>query len=211
VSAKAPPPTRRGIETRAALLAAARAVFERDGFLAARIADITATADVASGTFYTYFEDKHEIFAAVLGEAEEEMLHPDLGEVPRDDPRATIEAANRAYLLSYRKNAKLMAAINQVATIDARQRELTRKRSEAFIKRNAASIRRLQKEGLADPEIDPHLASRALSGMVSRMAYDTFVLGQRASLEALVATLTALWANALKIEPRGPAATSRRR
>jgi AcrR family transcriptional regulator len=38
--------------------------------------DIAAEANAAAGSFYTYFTNKEEIFAAVLEEVHEEMLHP---------------------------------------------------------------------------------------------------------------------------------------
>ena len=47
-------------------MGAARRVFERDGFLDARITDITAEAGVAAGPFYTYFTGKEDAFAAVI-------------------------------------------------------------------------------------------------------------------------------------------------
>src|SRR5919108_2822994 len=100
-STREPPRTARGARTRAALVKAARTVFERDGYLNARLTDITAEADVATGSFYTYFTNKEEIFAAVLAEAQEEMLHPHVRAMTdSDDPVALIEAANRAYLLA---------------------------------------------------------------------------------------------------------------
>jgi hypothetical protein len=40
---------------------AAQTVFERDGLLDARIADITATAGTATGSFDTYFNGKQEV------------------------------------------------------------------------------------------------------------------------------------------------------
>ena len=64
-------------------------MFERDGFLDARITDIAATAGVATGSFYTYFTSKEDVFAAVIEEVNEEMLHPRLREfADRDDPVA---------------------------------------------------------------------------------------------------------------------------
>ena len=69
-------------------------MFERDGFLDARITDITAEAGVAAGSFYTYFTSKEDAFAAVMEEVNEEMLHPRLEQIAdRDDPVAVIEAA----------------------------------------------------------------------------------------------------------------------
>jgi AcrR family transcriptional regulator len=204
-----PPRTARGARTRAALIAAARTVFERDGYLNARLTDITAEARCSTGSFYTYFTNKQEVFAAVLEEAQEEMLHPHVREVlDTEDPVAVIEAANRAYLESYERNAALMRLLEQVATIDDDVREFRRRRADLFAQRNARSIRDLQARGLADPTLDPVVASRALSSMVSRTAYAAYVLGDDVDRDLLVATLTRLWANALRLEQ--PAASARK-
>lgn len=200
-----PPRTARGARTRAALVTAARTIFERDGYLNARLTDITAEASCSTGSFYTYFDNKEEIFAAVLDEAQEEMLHPHVREVTdSEDPVAVIEASNRAYLTAYERNAKLMRLLDQVATIDDNFRELRRRRGKLFAQRNARSIRDLQARGLADPDLDPVLAARALSSMVGRMAHSVYILGDHVDREELVATLTRLWANALRLEIRPP-------
>ncbi|MBW9204711.1 TetR/AcrR family transcriptional regulator [Mumia sp. zg.B53] len=198
-----PPRTARGARTRAALVAAARRVFERDGYLEARLADITTEAGTAAGSFYTYFTGKEEIFAAVLEEVKEEMLHPDLRDVSRtEDPVAVIAAANRAYLESYQRNAQLMRLLEQVSTIDDRFADVRRQRARAFTARNARSVRALQERGLADPELDADLAAAALSSMVSRTAYNAFVVGAERDVERLAHTLTRLWVNALGIPER---------
>src|SRR6516162_10570828 len=102
---------------RQALLAAARRVFERDGFVTARITHIADEAGLAHGSFYSHFRSKEDALAAVLGEVGEEMLHPgpslagtpasqgDLrGQGGEADPVAVIHAANVAYLEAYRRN-----------------------------------------------------------------------------------------------------------
>src|SRR5690349_18977815 len=97
------PVTRRGMRTRQSLIDAARVVFERDGYLDARLTDITAQAKCSTGSFYTYFTGKEEIFAAVLEAAKNEMLHPGMERVQEGtDPAVIIEASNRAYLEAYR-------------------------------------------------------------------------------------------------------------
>lgn len=175
-------------------------MFERDGYLNARITDITQTAKVASGTFYTYFASKDEIFEAVIESLEEDMLHMHVRDrVGSEDPAALICAANEAYLAAYQRNARLMVVFEQVAQIDDHFRDLRRKRSDAFLKRNARAIEDLQRRGLADPTIDPLVAAEALSWMVSRMAYSVFGLGRPVAFDVLVATLNRLWLNALRI------------
>ena len=199
------PRSKRGERTRATLVAAARTVFERDGFLDARITDITKEAGVASGTFYTYFESKEEAFKAVVEEVSEDMLHPRLRErLGDEDPLALIDAANREYLLAYKRNARLMALFEQVAQIDDEFRELRRRRGAAFVRRNAKMIRRLQESGRADPDLDPLIAAHALSGMVGRIAYSVYNLGERIPFERLVTTLNQLWVNALKLDQTAP-------
>lgn len=201
-----PPATERGARTRAALVAAARTVFERDGYLDAHLGAITRAANCSTGTFYTYFRGKEEIFAAVLTDVQEDMLHPGMDHVPDDgDPYAVLAASNRAYLEAYRRNAKLMALLEQVANVDPVFRELRRRRSEAFVHRNARGIADLQHRGIADPTLDPMLASQALSSMVSRVAYVVFTDQDAApaDLDHVVETLTKLWANALRF-PSAP-------
>jgi AcrR family transcriptional regulator len=201
------PATVRGARTRAALIAAARKVFERDGYVDCKLTDITKAAKCATGSFYTYFANKAEILAAVLDEAQRDMMHPGMGRVADDDdPYAVLEASNRAYLEAYRRNAKLMGLLEQVAQVDPEFRRFRRLRADAFIQRNARGIADLQARGIADPEVDPLLASSALSGMVSRAAYSAFALGESEvgadeppDLEAMVSTLTRLWANALQL------------
>jgi AcrR family transcriptional regulator len=57
--------SRKGAETRARLVKAAKEVFERDGFLEARIVDIAKRAKVSYGAFYHYFDSKEQIFREV--------------------------------------------------------------------------------------------------------------------------------------------------
>ncbi|CAN5326620.1 hypothetical protein BH09ACT11_BH09ACT11_22090 [soil metagenome] len=199
------PSTARGLRTREALVAAARRVFERDGFIEARLVDITAEANCSVGTFYTYFESKEEVFTAVIQMAQDAMMHPGLPHV-EDTPENTAQivlASNRAYLEAYRHNARLMGLLEQVATIDPKFRQLRVNRALAFAERNARRIRALQDQGYADPSLDARRASLALSSMVSRTAYYMFVLEQDWDLDETVETVTALWLNALGIPADG--------
>ena len=70
------PRSRKGVETRARLLAAAKEVFEHDGFLDARISDIAEQAGLSHGSFYHYFESKEEVFREVAAEVEERLREP---------------------------------------------------------------------------------------------------------------------------------------
>jgi AcrR family transcriptional regulator len=198
---KEPPVTRRGIRTRDALVAAARTIFERDGFINARLVDICKEADYSIGTFYFYFDSKEAVLVAVLEKVQDEMLHPGFADetAGRDDIRSIIDASNRAYLTAYRRNARLMMLLEQVATLDPGFAKLRLDRSRAFASRNAQWIASLQDTGHVDKSIDPHMTSWALSSMLSRMAYFAMVLGEPLNMQALQRTATDIWLKALGI------------
>lgn len=195
------PVSKRGFRTRGALVDAARLVFERDGYLESRISDISEAANVATGTFYTYFDSKEEILAAVVESVSDAMVYPHLQDVSDpSDTRALIEANNRAYLLAYRENSNLMRLFDQLAQVDPKFKELRRRRAREFARRSARTIRRLQEQDRADTAIDPYYTALALGGMVGRLAYLVYVDGERIPFESLLATVTALWINALRID-----------
>ena len=95
--------------TREALIAAARRVFERDGFIDARITDIAEEAGAAHGTFYTYFDSKEAALRAVILHLESELLGAGAaqyrGRRGDQDPVSALHAANRRYLATYRAAA----------------------------------------------------------------------------------------------------------
>src|SRR3954471_8094148 len=55
-------------QNRAKLLAAGRKVFAEKGLGEATARDIVRETDLASGTFYNYFEDKNDVFRALIQE-----------------------------------------------------------------------------------------------------------------------------------------------
>jgi AcrR family transcriptional regulator len=202
--AKTAAKTARGQATQAALVRGARKVFERDGFLDARIADITKAAGTALGSFYTYFESKEEIFDAVWDELGEEGLNvvslAFMAEPGGHEP-ASIAAQHRAYLEGYHRNARLMRVVEEVTNINDGFRRRRTRRAQSALKASHEAVVRLQKQRIADRTLDPVATVRALSSMVSRTAYITFVLEEESAkaIDGLVDTLTLLWVNALKI------------
>lgn len=201
------PARNRGERTRAKLLRAARAVFERDGFIEARISDIAKSAGVSHGTFYTYFSSKEEVFRELVVELQADLARPHVErpEPRSSDPVARIDEGNRAYLDGYRRNAKLMATLEQVSTFNDDMRELRKSTRRLFVERGARSIRRWQEQGIADPQLDPVVASSALCNMVDRFAYVWLVLGEEFDFELAASTLTRLWCQAIGMSVDQPA------
>jgi AcrR family transcriptional regulator len=191
------PLTARGARTRAKLVVAARAVFERDGFNNARIADIAVEAEVAYGTFYTYFPSKEMLFREVVRDLQPALIEP--AATGPESISERIARAHRAYLDGYGRNARIMGVLEEVATYDEGLREMRRDIRQLFVDRTVRAIIRWQESGLADPTLDARYAGSALGSMVDRFAYVWLVLGEDFELDRAVDTLTQLWVNALRI------------
>lgn len=194
-----PASTRRGQSTRAGLLAAARTVFERDGYVEARIADIAVEAAVAHGTFYAHFRGKPEVFLAVMADLWSTLLIEASDDGGAASPYDRVLASNRRFLAGYRHNAALFAVVEQAATTNDQVRQLRHQVHADNAERVARAIRRWQRDGLAADDVDPADAATALISMVGRAAYYWYVVGEPRTEGAEAETLTRLWIRSLGI------------
>jgi len=194
--------SRKGAETRARLLAAAKTVFEQGGFLDARIADISKEAGLSHGAFYHYFDSKTQIFREVANEQEELLTTRRAASIPV--PTSAIERiriGNRRFLEHYRDEARIMGVIEEVSRYDEEvnaARAATDRQYTAWAQDN---IQALQDEGVADSSIDAGIAAVALGAMVSRFAELWFVQGYAEyDFEKTLEQLSLMVTNALGIE-----------
>ncbi|MEV0365649.1 TetR/AcrR family transcriptional regulator [Nocardia fusca] len=191
--------TPRGRKTRDALLDAARRVFETVGFLDARVELIAQEAGVSYGTFYRYFESKDDVFGELSNRLFEDM-HRREPAAAGLSPAERLIASNRSYYQAYRRNAPLMAIIEQVATFNEEFRLLRHEHRRQLIDRTARAIARWQSEGLVPTGLDPELAARAMSAMVDHTLYLWLIQGEDADEEALLATLDQMCVGALHLD-----------
>jgi AcrR family transcriptional regulator len=192
--------TTKGRERRTEILRAARTVFEQRGFLDSRVADIVASADVAQGTFYTYFDSKEAVFIEVAQQVVDVMmdeLHTDY--IHDMDPVERIRRANVRFVEAFRPNAVMLGLIEQVGTFTPEMRRLRLALRESFVDRTARGLRRMQADGIADPKIDPVMLSEVLGAMVDETCYVWFVLGKNYDADAVVESLTTVWARAIGV------------
>jgi AcrR family transcriptional regulator len=209
------PRSTKGARTRARLLEAAKCVFERDGFLDARISDIADEAGVSYGSFYHYFTSKEEIFRYVARAQETQLdtqldVQPDghvdgaVGMPARErraaELREQLASSIRRYLREYRAEARIMGVIEQVSRFDLQVYRLRFERLERFAVLLAASISSAQRVGAVDPSLDPPIVAHVLTATITRFAEAWFVQGQvRCGFEEGVRQLTLLACNALRL------------
>jgi AcrR family transcriptional regulator len=203
------PRSRKGAQTRARLLDAAKEIFEENGFLDARISDISERAGLSHGSFYHYFDSKEEIFREVAAVIDEELSAPVtsiiLDPSSSATPRERIHEAIRLHFESYRKEARILGVIEQVARYDEHVKAMRSARHKGDREQVASSIRQLQRHGLADRSLDPMVAAAGLGAMTWRFAEQWLVEGELdCSFDEGVEQITALFVNALQLKDKSP-------
>lgn len=204
----APPRSRKGAATRARLVDAARVVFERDGFLAARVSDIAREAGLSHGSYYHYFDSKEQLFREIAAIQEQRLTAPPdrpdgvaTRPVASAAPVERIRDANRRYFERYRDAAAIMGVIEQVSRYDDQVNAARMATQRHFAERSERAIRGWQAAGLVDAGLDPVVAADALGAMTARFAELWLVQGYRDyDFDAAVDQITRLWVNALGLE-----------
>ncbi len=150
--------------TRQALRQAALELFQERGFEATTIADITAAADVAPRTFFSYFQTKEDV---VLDEGLQrfDQLQQTLRQRPHGEPllaafrRAALEIAADMQTQSDQEPA-MARVIRSTPAIQARIRD----RMGQWEEQLAAMI--AQERNAPPDDLDSHLVAAALVGVL---------------------------------------------
>jgi AcrR family transcriptional regulator len=107
-------------ETQAALKEAAKRVFDRSGYLNAKITDITAEAGRAAGSFYSHFESKEQLLEALLVDMLDEGHRR--AALPGHSADFSQLAAIRYHVAGYwnfvTENRPVMRALSQAAMVN---------------------------------------------------------------------------------------------
>jgi AcrR family transcriptional regulator len=192
------PTTRKGQKTRQRLLAAARRVIKRDGYVALRMADVAAEARISLGGLYRYFENKDDLFLALIGDIHKELYEASRARKHdfRTDPLATLREANEGYLVHYYANRDIMRAFIEATTVDARVCEMWWWMRQRHVDRFVAAMKRDFDITEVDG-ISTRVITEALASAVEQSAYVWYA---RESLNAVpipvqtaAEVLTGIW------------------
>jgi AcrR family transcriptional regulator len=185
--------------TRTTLVTCAAQVFARRGYARTTIADITAEAEVSRPAFYLYFTSKAEVFEAVALRVRDEFLAAhEIPGVDEDDPYELGRASSAAFLAAYAANFDLMTVIEHQAIADERLRAIWEEIQERPRRRMVRYIRRLSKQGVAQPAASATAVSDAVMGMFARFART--VPADTAGFERRVDELTSMYLRLLGLD-----------
>jgi AcrR family transcriptional regulator len=156
--------------TRRDLLDAAVVVFGERGFAAATLDQIADRAGVTRGALYHHFEDKADVYDAVLREKADRTMRPLTAELAGDGPPLQrLDRFLRSYCSALERDATFRAVLELLlfAGNDApgRSRELTARGYRAWLHTFHAVLMEASQRGELRAGVTPGTASRALMAL----------------------------------------------
>jgi AcrR family transcriptional regulator len=192
------PRTKKGHRTRERLLEAAGGIFSQVGYIDARMSDFAQAAGLSTGGLYRYFDNKTDVFAALIADLHEEFyeLSGNTEASLADDPLAALTQANRGYIEHYHKNRHVMRAFIEAASMEERFRLILREMRERHVKRFAEAYRRAYGDGPV-AGVPVEVAGEAMACMVEQCCLAWFAQEQDAatsvSVDEAVAVTSHAW------------------
>jgi AcrR family transcriptional regulator len=175
----ATPTTKKGLHTRSKILDAAALVFARDGYVEARMLDIATEAQLSTGGLYRYFDNKTEVFAALIADIHEEFYNYSghTRQILGENPLAALTEANRGYIEHYHRNRHVMRALVEAASVEKRFGAILHEMRQRHVRRFVRTYRELTgRSEVRGVPVDT--VTEALACMVEQCCYVWFALDE---------------------------------
>ncbi len=143
-----------------------------------RMSDLAKRAKLSMGALYRYFDDKDDVFLAIIHDIHNELYTASRADGVRNFKTAPYDAilhANHGYLAHYAEHRKAMRAFIEATMVDQRYTDLWWYMRERHIIRVGKALRR----DFAISEIggrDARLTLEALASMTEQSAYVWYAL-----------------------------------
>jgi AcrR family transcriptional regulator len=168
-------------------------LFGEQGYEKTTVADIAREANVAHGTFYLYFDNKHDVFLALVATMGEHTADH-ARSLWREEP-STVDAiwlSIRDFLVNAEENRDLWRLLEEISAADRSVAELRSDLRSLFVSR----IRRgLEVQGYpAGVDLDLTIVAELLNALSFRFARQGRLPG---SAEVVAFHVTYVWAKGL--------------
>jgi AcrR family transcriptional regulator len=179
--------------TRRALLEAARRIFARDGFEAARIEDIAAATGHTRGAYYAHFKSKEDLFFALFEEEVRDRLRVLQSALERcGDTPDKLRALRKFYVARVSDRQWVMLALEfklfalRHPKLRARLARTHRRIRESLkLETIGKLIPELMKDRRESREVRRVTLEAVLNGLVLEHAYDPETISQAQATSAL--------------------------
>jgi AcrR family transcriptional regulator len=139
------PVQKRGIETKAKVIEAAKTLFIEKGYYKTHALEIAARAGVATGSFYSYFNDKKEVLLELIREFYQQALEKALSVVDEEmlrsgDGRKIIHLVIQALYEIHDSQKDLHRVLFPLMLMDKEGLEINRREEQKIIQFIAAYL-----------------------------------------------------------------------
>lgn len=179
--------------TRRALLSAARSLFAEQGYGKTTVADITRAAGRAHGTFYLYFDNKRDVFSALLATMGETITDHARDLWRGQSPVEAIWLGVRDFFEQVNASRDLWQLMEEMAAVDDGAARLRADLRQSFASRIARGIE-LSGDG-SPQQLDPLITAELLTAIVFRFARRDYLPGD---VDTVAFHVTMLWARGLE-------------
>jgi AcrR family transcriptional regulator len=205
------------VRTRLRLMGGVVAALEEEGVHGLRVASCAARAGVAHGTFYRYWPDGVAAAQAVLSDFMATITARRPGLPSGASSYARILAANRYYVVVYRRNARLMGCLMQLGNVEPAFAQIGQAANLALARRVVRGWERADPAAAKLPEAAKLARALACIAMVEGVLRELHVRPVPPPLaglrdEDVAELLSACWYRTLfgrEPEPVSPAADGR--
>jgi len=177
---------------RAALVAAAAALFAEKGYEHTTVSDIVARAGVAQGTFYLYFPSKEAALRAVADDLVDRVVRA-AGDasLATDSPLERILLASRVAFESFAKERQLLLAAVHASGSEAHHRVMALEILPKLEKPLEGWIREAVAHREIPPGVEPLFAASFIVSAGTRILIDSLLFGHPAPPDEVVPHLVA--------------------
>jgi AcrR family transcriptional regulator len=161
---------------RKAIVAAAAKAFAEKGYHASTVGDVAAEVGMGLGTFYRYFENKLDVFHAVIDEVLGEVAGVVAGELPTDSKdvahyRAQVERIGLGLFKAFAENQKLARLLFiEAPGIDPRMNEKLRESVVVFGQVTQAYLENGVARGFLRKGLDAEVTALAVNALIFEAA-----------------------------------------
>lgn len=174
------------------LVSAAREVFERLGYAATTVADITKAAGASRATFYVYFSSKDDVFDVLAREVGDAYLEAQ--RVNRDGETDIMGVLRRTIGTTLEVEVRyrsFLIVMDHQSITDEGVKHRWDQVQQQVIDRTARYIAKASEDGLIDPITDPTFIARMGSGLTKSLA--PLIADGSLSLEEAVDRSVDIW------------------
>lgn len=174
------------------LLAAAEAIFERDGYWRTTVGSITKAANVSRATFYLHFTDKSTLLLAIMRTnlADTPVYWQQVDAALIDGGRDALRSALGRTLNWYQKHGLMLRTVREAMTSDPHLAEKTEGTIAGFADEMSDYLASVS----SDQRTQAHLRLQLLIIQLDQLAFRLVVQGlRRIDRELMLDELTDIW------------------